>query len=83
MFGSQASGQAVLEAIVDYPAVLLKNHGVFTVGPDAEAAVKAAVMVEDVAATVWLALLLGQPEDIPAEDVARLRKRYTTEYGQK
>ncbi len=32
---------------------------------------------------VWLALQLGQPEDIPAEDVARLRKRYTTDYGQK
>lgn len=83
LIGSEAIGKAVLEAIGDCPAVLLKNHGVFTVGPDVEAAVKAAVMVEDVAATVWLALQLGQPEDIPAEDVARLRKRYTTDYGQK
>ncbi len=83
LIGSEAIGKAVLEAIGDCPAVLLKNHGVFTVGPDVEAAVKAAVMVEDVAATVWLALQLGQPDDIPAEDVAKLRRRYTMEYGQK
>ena len=46
------------------------------------AAVKAAVMVEDVARTVWIALQLGQPEEIPPEDVAKLRRRYITEYGQ-
>jgi L-ribulose-5-phosphate 4-epimerase len=62
--------------------VLLKNHGVFTIGKDAEAAVKAAVMVEDVARTVWLALQLGQPDEISAEAVAKLRHRYTHEYGQ-
>jgi L-ribulose-5-phosphate 4-epimerase len=83
LIGSEAIGQAVLEAIGNSPAVLLKNHGVFTVGPDVQAAVKAAVMVEDVAATVWLALQLGQPDEIPAEEVAKLRRRYTTEYGQK
>ena len=52
----------VVEGIGRSPAILLKNHGVFTVGPTAEAAVKAAVMVEDVAATVWAALQLGDPE---------------------
>ncbi len=83
LIGSEAIGKAVLEAIGDCPAVLLKNHGVFTVGPDVEAAVKAAVMVEDVAVTVWLAMQLGQPDDIPMEDVAKLRRRYTMEYGQK
>jgi len=82
LIGSEAIGKAVLEAIGDSPAVLLKNHGVFTVGPDAQAAVKAAVMVEDVAATVWLALQIGTPGDIPAAEVAKLRKRYVEEYGQ-
>jgi L-ribulose-5-phosphate 4-epimerase len=62
--------------------VLLKNHGVFTIGPTAEAAVKAAVMVEDVARTVWLALQLGQPDEIAPEDVAKLHRRYTRDYGQ-
>jgi L-ribulose-5-phosphate 4-epimerase len=55
---------------------------VFTLGKTAEAAVKAAVMVEDVARTVWLALQIGQPEEISPEDVAKLHHRYTHVYGQ-
>ena len=64
------------------PAILLKHHGVFTVGPSAEAAVKTAVMVEDIAATVWAALQIGTPEPLPDDAVERLHQRYTTEYGQ-
>jgi len=83
LIGGEQIGKVVVESIGASPAVLLKNHGVFTVGPSAEAAVKAAVMVEDVARTVWIALQMGQPEEIPAEQVAKLRQRYTHEYGQK
>ena len=82
LIGGEDIGQVVVESIGDSAAVLLKNHGVFTVGPTAEAAVKAAVMVEDVARTVWLALQLGQPDEIAAADVAKLHHRYTHEYGQ-
>jgi L-ribulose-5-phosphate 4-epimerase len=82
LIGDEAIGAEVVEHIGGSPAVLLKNHGVFTVGSTAEAAVKAAVMVEDVAATVWMALQIGQPDVIPAEDVARLHARYTNVYGQ-
>jgi len=82
LIGSEEIGRLVVENIGASPAVLLKNHGVFTVGPTAEAAVKAAVMTENVAKTVWLALQLGQPEEIPPEDVAKLHYRYTHVYGQ-
>ncbi len=82
LIGSEAIGKVVLEAIGTSCAVLLKNHGVFTLGEDAEAAVKAAVMTEDVAKTVWLALQIGKPDEIPAEDVAKLHDRYTNVYGQ-
>jgi L-ribulose-5-phosphate 4-epimerase len=82
LIGGEEIGRVVVESIGDCPAVLLKNHGVFTIGPTAEAAVKAAVMVEDVAHTVWIALQLGRPEEIPPEDVAKLHHRYTHEYGQ-
>lgn len=82
LIGGEEIGRVVVESIGDSPAVLLKNHGVFTVGPTAEAAIKAAVMVEDVARTVWLALQLGQPDEIAPEDVAKLHRRYTQEYGQ-
>jgi L-ribulose-5-phosphate 4-epimerase len=82
LIGGEEIGRQVVEHIGDSPAVLLKNHGVFTVGPTPLAAVKAAVMVEDVARTVWLAKQLGEPDVIPEEAVHSLRRRYTEEYGQ-
>jgi len=82
LIGDEAIGKVVVENLGKSPAVLLKNHGVFTVGKDARAAVKAAVMTEDAAATVWMALQIGQPDVISAEDVARLHARYMNVYGQ-
>lgn len=80
--GGEEIGRAIVEHIGSSPAILMKNHGVFAVGPNPEAAVKAAVMVEDVARTVHLALLMGQPEEIPPEEVKRAHERYMTAYGQ-
>jgi L-ribulose-5-phosphate 4-epimerase len=82
LIGGEEIGKVVLESIGDSKAVLLKNHGVFTIGSSAEAAVKAAVMVEDIAHTVWLALQMGMPDEIPAELVEKLHYRYTHVYGQ-
>ena len=64
------------------PAVLMQNHGVFTVGADARAAVKAAVMTEDVARTVHLARQLGEPVPIAQSDIDALYTRYQNAYGQ-
>lgn len=80
--GGDEIGRVVIESIGDSPAILMKNHGVFTIGKTPEAAVKAAVMVEDVARTVFYALQLGPLDEIPAEEVARARRRYLEEYGQ-
>jgi L-ribulose-5-phosphate 4-epimerase len=82
LIGGEEIGQQVIEHIGSSPAVLLKNHGVFTVGPTATKAVQAAVMVEDIAHAVWLALQLGTPDEIPADDVAKLHHRYMHVYGQ-
>jgi len=82
LIGDEAIGKMVLDCIGKSPAVLLKNHGVFTIGKDAMAAVKAAVMTEDAAATVWMALQIGTPDVIPQEDVDKLHARYTNVYGQ-
>ncbi|HVG01129.1 MAG TPA: L-ribulose-5-phosphate 4-epimerase [Chloroflexia bacterium] len=82
LIGDESIGKVVLESIGRSTAVLLKNHGVFTIGKNAEAAVKAAVMTEDNARSVWLALQLGTPDEIPPEDVAKLHYRYTNVYGQ-
>lgn len=82
LIGDDAIGKAVVESIGKSPAVLLKNHGVFTIGKNASAAVKAAVMTEDAAATVWMALQLGTPGTIPQDDVDKLHDRYMNIYGQ-
>ncbi|MCC7360334.1 MAG: L-ribulose-5-phosphate 4-epimerase [Anaerolineales bacterium] len=82
LIGGETIGRVVLESIGSSPAILLKNHGVFTLGPTAEAAVKAAVMVEDVARTTWLALQIGRPDEIAPDDIAKLHHRYTHVYGQ-
>ena len=82
LIGDEAIGKVVVESIGKSPAVLLKNHGVFTIGKNAKSAVKAAVMTEDNAKTVWLALQIGVPDEIPQEHVDRLHQRYTQVYGQ-
>jgi L-ribulose-5-phosphate 4-epimerase len=82
LIGGEQIGKIVVETIGRSPACLLQNHGVFTVGATGEQALKAAVMVEDVAKTVWLALQMGNPAQIPAEDIARLHERYSHVYGQ-
>jgi L-ribulose-5-phosphate 4-epimerase len=82
LIGDEAIGKVVVESIGKSPAVLLKNHGVFTIGKNAKAAVKAAIMTEDNARTVWLAMQIGVPDEIPSEDVEKLHDRYTHVYGQ-
>jgi L-ribulose-5-phosphate 4-epimerase len=80
--GGEAIGQEMVRSIGDSRAILIKSHGVFTVGPNVEAAVKAAVMVEDVARTVYYALQLGHLDEIPADEVARAHQVYMGDYGQ-
>lgn len=82
LIGDESIGKVIVESIGHSPAILMKNHGVFTIGKDALSAVKAAVMTEDVAATVWMAMQLGTPDVIPPDMVASLHKRYTGVYGQ-
>ncbi len=82
LIGSEAIGRQVVENIGRSQAVLLQRHGVFTIGKSGKDALKAAVMVEDVAKTVWLATQLGVPEPIAKDDVAKLYDRYQNVYGQ-
>jgi len=83
--GDDDIGQAVVSTLRGHrsPAVLLRNHGVITVGVTATDAVKAAVMCEDVARTVHHARQLGEPLVIDPPDVDRLYARYQNDYGQK
>ena len=80
--GGDEIGQEIIRSIGSSPAILMKNHGVFSIGKTPLEAVKAAVMVEDVARTVFYAMQLGQPDEIPPDEVARAHRRYLEEYGQ-
>ncbi len=81
--GGEEIGREIVRSIGDSPAILMRQHGVFTVGRTVEAAVKAAVMVEDAARTLWAAMQIGDPQALPPEAVRRLHRAYTTSYGQR
>lgn len=75
-------GETILKHMGKAPAILLGNHGTFAWGPSPRAALKAAVMLEDVAKTCYLALLLGRPKALPPREVEKWYRRYHTTYGQ-
>ncbi|MCS7305961.1 MAG: L-ribulose-5-phosphate 4-epimerase [Thermoguttaceae bacterium] len=75
-------GQAILKYRNQAPAILLGNHGVFVWGPTPREALKSAVMLEEIAKTVFFAMQLGQPQLLPPQEVAKWFIRYHTTYGQ-
>jgi L-ribulose-5-phosphate 4-epimerase len=81
--GDDSIGIGIVETLRGHssPAVLMKSHGVFTIGIDAKAAVKAAVMCEDAAKTVYIARQLGTPLTISQADIDSLHSRYQNVYG--
>jgi L-ribulose-5-phosphate 4-epimerase len=84
IIGDDSIGRGIVETLRESrsPAVLMQNHGVFAVGPDARTAVKAAVMCEDVARTVHIARQLGAPVPIDRTRIDSLFDRYQNVYGQ-
>ncbi|PWU46349.1 L-ribulose-5-phosphate 4-epimerase [Micromonospora globispora] len=85
LIGGDDIGRGIVQTLAGHrsPAVLMRNHGVFTIGRTARAAVKAAVMCEDVARTVHLARQLGEPVPIAPADIDALYDRYQNVYGQR
>ena len=83
--GGEEIGRAVVMTLSGHrsPAVLLRSHGVFTVGATARDAVKAAVMCEDAACTVHLASVMGPVTPLPPDQIDALYRRYQDEYGQR
>ncbi|GAA3036161.1 L-ribulose-5-phosphate 4-epimerase [Kitasatospora albolonga] len=84
LIGDDSIGRGIVDTLRGHrsPAVLMKSHGVFTIGKDAKAAVKAAVMCEDVARTVHISRQLGEPLPIAQADIDSLNFRYQNVYGQ-
>jgi L-ribulose-5-phosphate 4-epimerase len=85
IIGDDSIGRGIVDTLRGHrsPAVLMRNHGLFSIGRDAKAAVKAAVMAEDVARSVYAARQLGTPIPIAPADIDRLYDRYQNVYGQR
>jgi L-ribulose-5-phosphate 4-epimerase len=85
LIGGDEIGRGVVATLTGHrsPAVLMRSHGVFTIGPTARDAVKAAVMCEDAARTVHLARAYGDPQPLAQDQVDALHKRYQEKYGQR
>jgi L-ribulose-5-phosphate 4-epimerase len=85
LIGSDEIGRGVVATLTGHrsPAVLMRSHGVFTIGSSARDAVKAAVMCEDAARTVHLARAYGEPAPLPPDQVDALYARYQDHYGQR
>jgi L-ribulose-5-phosphate 4-epimerase len=84
LIGDDSIGKGIVDTLRHSRAraVLMQNHGPFTVGSDARSAVKAAVLLEDVARTVHIARQQGDPIPIAQHDIDSLYDRYQNVYGQ-
>jgi L-ribulose-5-phosphate 4-epimerase len=85
LIGDEEIGRGIVDTLAGHrsPAVLMRSHGVFTVGARPRDAIKAAVMCEDAARTVHLARELGDPIPLTREDIDALHDRYQRAYGQR
>lgn len=83
LIGGEDIGKAVVDHIGASKAILMQNHGVFTLGKTPLDAVKTAVMAEDAARTSFYAMQIAQPLPLTEESIARLYDRYNNVYGQR
>ena len=85
IIGDESIGEGIVATLTGHRsrAVLMQNHGVFTIGTSPRDAVKAAIMAEDVARTVHISRQLGDTIPIPQEKIDALFDRYQNVYGQR
>jgi L-ribulose-5-phosphate 4-epimerase len=84
IIGDDSIGRGIVETLAGHrsPAVLMRQHGVFTIGKSGKDALKAAVMCEDAAKSVSIAMQVGEPKKIPDSVIDSLFNRYQNVYGQ-
>jgi L-ribulose-5-phosphate 4-epimerase len=84
IIGDDSIGRGIVETLAGHrsPAVLMRQHGVFTIGKSGKDALKAAVMCEDAAKSVSIAMQVGEPKRLSDEVIDALFNRYQNVYGQ-
>lgn len=81
--GGAAIGAEIVAKIGNARAIIMQNHGVFTIGNSPVQATKMAVEVEEIAKITHLAMLRGQPIILTPEQLGQMDDLYTNLYGQK
>jgi L-ribulose-5-phosphate 4-epimerase len=82
LIGGEEIGKEIVNKIGNSKAIIMKNHGPFTIGTSVNEALKAAIYLEEGAKTLIMAKILGEPQPIPESMVNILHKNYTEKYGQ-
>jgi L-ribulose-5-phosphate 4-epimerase len=82
LIGGEEIGKEIVSKIGDSKAIIMKNHGPFTVGKNVNEALQAAIFLEESAKTLIMAKILGEPQSIPESMVNILHKNYSEKYGQ-
>ena len=82
LIGEEEMGKEIVRKIGNSKAIIMKNHGPFTIGKSVSEALKAAIFLEESAKTLIMAKILGEPQSIPESIVNKLHKNYIEKYGQ-
>jgi L-ribulose-5-phosphate 4-epimerase len=82
LIGEEKIGKEIVRKIGNSKAIIMKNHGPFTIGKSVREALKAAIFLEESAKTLIMAKILGKPQSIPESIVNKLHKNYIEKYGQ-
>lgn len=82
LIGEEEIGKEIVRKIGNSKAIIMKNHGPFTIGASVNEALKAAIFLEEGVKTLIMAKILGEPQSIPESMVKILHKNYTEKYGQ-
>ena len=82
LIGEEKIGKEIVRKIGNSKAIIMKNHGPFTIGKSVREALKAAIFLEESAKTLIMTKILGKPQSIPESIVNKLHKNYIEKYGQ-
>ncbi|MBA7579604.1 hypothetical protein ES695_10950 [Candidatus Atribacteria bacterium 1244-E10-H5-B2] len=82
LIGEEEIGKEIIRKIGKSKAIIMKNHGPFTIGAGVNETLKAAIFLEESAKTLIMAKILGEPQSIPGSMVKILHKNYNEKYGQ-
>ena len=82
LIGGEEIGKEIVSKIGNSKAIIMKNHGPFTVGKNVNEALQAAIFLEEAAKVLIMSKILGEPQPIPGSMVRILHKNYTEKYGQ-